>query len=392
MAILAECPICHNKQSAKNKRCKCGEDLDKAKKSKRVKYWIQFRLPDGRQRKEFVSYSINEAKDADGKRRSQKRENRIFDMLPESKITFSELSEWYEGLKSRQRLASFDRIQLSLKNFNEVFGDFSVNSIGLTDLENYQEERADKGKAAATIYQELSHVKTMVTRAFYDNKINGRALKAFNRVKRKLKKGANARKQIITIGEYLQLMQSAEMHLKAFIEIAFNTGMRKGEIRLLKWSYLDFENGFIRLPAEIPKEGKDKNIPMNHHVKKVLLSQPRALHHDYVMQYRGKPIVSRDGLKKSFAASCKEAGIPCGQKTKGGIIFHDIRRTVKTNMLAAGVDKAYRDKILGHSPQDMDLHYIQPDEDTLKAAMRKYTEWFDGEIERCKKELKKRVG
>jgi hypothetical protein len=40
MAILAECPICHRKQATKNKVCKCSENLDKAKKSKRVKYWI----------------------------------------------------------------------------------------------------------------------------------------------------------------------------------------------------------------------------------------------------------------------------------------------------------------------------------------------------------------
>jgi hypothetical protein len=86
MAILAECPICHNKQATQNKVCKCGENLDKAKRSKRVKYWIQYRLPGGKQRKEFVSYSIAEARDADGKRRVQKKENRIFDMLPEAKI------------------------------------------------------------------------------------------------------------------------------------------------------------------------------------------------------------------------------------------------------------------------------------------------------------------
>ncbi len=43
-----------------------------------------------------------------------------------------------------------------------------------------------------------------------------------------------------------------------------------------------------------------------------------------------------------------------------GIIFHDLRRTVKTNMLSAGVDKVYRDTILGHSLQGMDVHYMAP--------------------------------
>jgi hypothetical protein len=44
MAILAECPMCHNKQSNKNKTCKCGEDLDQAKRSKRIKYWIRIQM------------------------------------------------------------------------------------------------------------------------------------------------------------------------------------------------------------------------------------------------------------------------------------------------------------------------------------------------------------
>ena len=75
MAILAECPLCHRKQSVKNKLCKCGADLVKAKRSKKVRYWINFRMPDGKQRREAVGYSIEKARDADGKRRSQKREN-----------------------------------------------------------------------------------------------------------------------------------------------------------------------------------------------------------------------------------------------------------------------------------------------------------------------------
>lgn len=33
MAVLAECPICRRRQSLRNKVCKCGENLDKAKKA-----------------------------------------------------------------------------------------------------------------------------------------------------------------------------------------------------------------------------------------------------------------------------------------------------------------------------------------------------------------------
>ena len=108
MAILAECPRCHKKQAGKNKLCSCGEDLVKAKRSQRVRYWITYRLRGGKQRKEAVGFSIEEARDADGKRRGQKRENRIFEMLPEAKMTFKELTDWYVELPAVKKLVSVD--------------------------------------------------------------------------------------------------------------------------------------------------------------------------------------------------------------------------------------------------------------------------------------------
>jgi hypothetical protein len=55
MAILGECPICRKKQRIKNKICKCGENLDRAKRSSRIKFYISYRLPGGKQRMEVVS-------------------------------------------------------------------------------------------------------------------------------------------------------------------------------------------------------------------------------------------------------------------------------------------------------------------------------------------------
>ena len=98
MAILAECPICHNKQSNKNKFCKCGEDLDQAKRSRRVRYWIHYQAGGKQQRKSLAQlglnpYSLEDARDAEAKRRVDQRENRTpFAERPETKMTFNELS------------------------------------------------------------------------------------------------------------------------------------------------------------------------------------------------------------------------------------------------------------------------------------------------------------
>jgi len=393
MAILAECPICHKKQSTKNKKCKCGLALDDAKKSKKVRYWIAYRMPDGKQRSEAIGaleglnpYSITDAKEALAKRVVQKKEHRIFDMIPGSKLTFKELTDWYTELKTVKKLASYPRIEIALNNFNKVFGHREAISIAFTEIEGYQEDRIEQDLAPATVDMEICIVKTMVLKAFYDDKIDGRILKVFNNVKRKLKKGSNARKRTLSFIEYLKLIGESPEHLRNILVVAFNTGMRKGEIRKLRWSHVDFESMFIKLPAKITKEGRAKDIPINHHVKAVLDSLRPSLgvvsegHHDFVFSYNGKPIKGAGGLRRSLKTACEKVGIVFGRNVEGGFIFHDIRRTVKTNMLAAGVQKEYRDIILGHSLEGMDTHYIVPDENTLSQAMGQYTQWIDDQI------------
>jgi len=85
-------------------------------------------------------------------------------------------------------------------------------------------------------------------------------------------------------------------------------------------------------------------------------------------------------VTRNYENACKYADIPYGRKQENGITFHDIRRTVKTNMLKAGVDKVYRDIIWGHSLTGMDAYYMAPTIDDLKNVMDRYTSWFDEQL------------
>ena len=109
MAILAECPRCHRKQAVKNRNCDCGADLVKEKRLKKVRYWVVYRLANGKQRKEFVKLpdgrpaGIEEARAAEGKRKAQKIENpAILERVPAERMTFTELAEWYLDLRPGQ--------------------------------------------------------------------------------------------------------------------------------------------------------------------------------------------------------------------------------------------------------------------------------------------------
>jgi hypothetical protein len=106
VAILAECPRCHKKQAVKNRNYDCGADLVKEKRNQKVRYWVSYRLPNGKQCREFVGadedgrpLGIEEAKAAEGKRRAQKKENpSIMEKVPAGKMTFAKLTEWYLSL------------------------------------------------------------------------------------------------------------------------------------------------------------------------------------------------------------------------------------------------------------------------------------------------------
>lgn len=280
MAILAECPLCHRKQAVKNRNCAaCESDLVKPKRSGKVRYWIHYRITGGKQRWEFAGVSIEEARAAEGKRKAQKVENpAILERVPGERMTFNELAEWYLDLSTVKKLVSLERIKIAIANFNMKFGERIISSLKPLDLEDYQEKREEEGRAAATIDMEICIAKTMVTKAFDNDLVDGRTVKAFRTVKRKLRKADNARRRTLAIDEYLRLVDVAAPHLKGIITAAFNTGMRTGELRGLKWSHVDREKGFIRLPADVTKESRAKVIPINHHVRKVLAGLPRAIH------------------------------------------------------------------------------------------------------------------
>ena len=105
MGILAECPSCHKKLSVRNKLCSCGVDFDKAKQSKKVKYWINYRLPNGRQKRESVDsfeglsgFSIEDARKAEGKKRVQKAEKRFL-----SVPSYDDADCWEKGDYTQRR-------------------------------------------------------------------------------------------------------------------------------------------------------------------------------------------------------------------------------------------------------------------------------------------------
>jgi|GEM_PF-124603 len=397
MAIAAECPVCHRKLSAKRKACKCGVDLDKEKKAKKVKYHIIYRV-NGKQKWESVSsfddldgYSIEDARTAEAKRKVQKTENRLMDVKPEARMTFEELSEWYLGLEKVKSMAYYPTLAFNLNSFNSEFDDMIVGQIKLTDLENYQAKRKKEEYSDSYIDQQVGAAKRMVNKAFFNDLVGGDTVKTFKRVEKLLKKDSNARDKILSLDQFRQLMEKLPSHAKAILATAFYTGMRKGEILKLVWDKVDMKERVIRLEATDTKDREAREIPIFDELYEILKTVPKAIHDNHVFLYKGRPI---GDIRTSLTNACEEVGIPYGRKVKDGFVFHDLRHTFNTYMRKAGVHDSVIMEITGHSTTEMFHRYNTVDvEDRTQAVnqMGAYLQVLDKTLDNESQDKKKEL-
>lgn len=368
MAVMAQCPICKQRQKLANKICRCGEDLNQAKRSRRTRYWITYRVPGSRKKFwQLIGASLKEAQDADSKRRVQRREGRIFDMVPMADSTFSELFAWYMGLESVRALAWFKALQTHESIFCSIFGTRRANSLKKSDLDNFQAKLKAAGYSSAYIDQVVATARTVVNRAFEDEMLPGDCLRPFRRSRRLLKRGANARSIVLAHPQYERLMAVLPAHLAPVFAAGYWTGMRLGEILGLTWDRVDLQGRTILLEAAHTKTERARRVPIFEPLLDILRKIPRGIRTAHVFTYAGRPL--RDisaGLRTAGAA----AKIPYGRKVPGGWTFHDLRHTFITNMRRAGVPRNVRMTVSGHASAEMHDRYDTVNQDDIESAQR----------------------
>ena len=370
MAILAECPICRKMQTIKNRKCKCGEDLVKAKKSNRINYYVDYRLHNGRQRRELVGKSIEDARAVDGEKKAlKKKKPSALKISADERMTFNELAEWYLEQPDRKAKKYYPTMKINLDTFNHEFGDTIIGHLRPMDLKNYQTKRKAEKKSDSYIDQEIGAARTMIRMAFDNDIISLEPVMVFSKVKKLLKKNANARDKVLTIDEFNLLMSKLPKHTKTILATAFYTGMRKGEVLSLTWDKVDLKKKVISLEAKDTKTDEPRKIPICNTLHKILTKIPRYIHDNHVFLYAHKPI--RD-IRAGLIRACNDANIKYGRKGSDGFVYHDLRHCFTTYMRKAGVAKSVIMDITGHKTDEMFYRYNKNDNNDALEAVDKF--------------------
>jgi integrase len=243
----------------------------------------------------------------------------------------------------------------------DYFGKRQARSLTFSDVDKYRAKRAtdtaraDKPPAVSTVNREVAMLRQMLNHGVKYEMISSNPLKELRMLPEN-----NMRDVVISRDEFARLLDCAESQLKPILTLAFETGMRKGEILRLKWSQVDFRGRAIRLTANDTKTKQARIVALSPEALEALQGIARSIGgYVFVNPETGKPW---NQIKKMFRRAKVKAGLE-------HIWFHDLRRSFATQWRRDGVPESVIMRMTGHKTNQVFSRYNIVSEDDLHSAV-----------------------
>lgn len=299
----------------------------------------------------------NLARNILGKKKTQVAEGRCLDIKKVPSTTFFELCGqywklWGSHLKTRG-LASM------LGDWKCFFGNIPVKSINRHKVEIFLIEKMTGGKrklTPATRNRHLAYLSSMFNKGkewglLTDNPALGI----------KLLKENGARTRFLDQVEIQSLLTVSGKEFQPVLITVLHTGMRKGEIRKLEWSDVDFHTKVITIRES--KSGRSRIIPIDNTLYKTLVNLPSRFKGGLVFPSSHKEGRPYFDFKSHFKFTVEEAKIE-------NFRFHDLRHTFASHLVMNGVDLLVVKELLGHQSLTMTEKYAHLAPDHRSRAIR----------------------
>jgi integrase len=161
--------------------------------------------------------------------------------------------------------------------------------------------------------------------------------------------------RVYSADEFRRLWAASNPKWKLILEMAAIMGMRRGEIRNLRWDYLDFKEGLIRLPKEATKTRRGRTVPVEPQILEALrtlepLIRPKS---GWVFPNSKDNNLAMNPTDRTWRRIQKRAGV------KGK--FHWLRHSNVSWAVRGGFAPKLVQKTRGMSSQVMDRIYTHAD-------------------------------
>ena len=230
----------------------------------------------------------------------------------------------------------------------DFFGKYRLSEISPFLVERYKQQRRetpthhDKPRKAASVNRELECLSKIFSLAVDNNLIPQNPCRKVRKLR-----ADSGRERYLTPDEEERLMLALEdspVHLKRFVILSLETGLRRGELLALASNQVDFLKNEIRIVQ--PKTGLAKTVPLSS-MARAVLQERMAEESKYSLIVFFFNVAD---VKKSFRSACKRAGIE-------DFRIHDLRHTAATRWREAGADEFTVMRLLGHTRIDTSAIY-----------------------------------
>ena len=128
----------------------------------------------------------------------------------------------------------------------------------------------------------------------------------------------------------------------------------------MRWEDFDFESNVIRVPRQITKNGKGRDLPMSAIIKEVLI-ELRGDGNRVGEVFPG-PGDSENSISLRVQTVCNSIGLT-------DVRLHVLRQTFATRLKDAGVNPFTVRDLLGHAKVQMTDHYTHANFETMKKGV-----------------------
>ncbi len=233
-----------------------------------------------------------------------------------------------------------ERHEYCLTHLVEHWGkDFPVKDIWIPEIKQYQMGRLRQGAAPATVNREKSTLSKMFQVLMECRRVDVNPA----RLVKNLSEKSGERQVYISYADFNLILFRLLGFYRPVAQMAYYTGMRKGEIRNLRRSQVNLSRRIILIGPEDTKEGHWKRIPIHRELIPVLEDSMklRSIGSDHVFLRDCAPLTKGNG-RRPWEDAVEALNLDSTPH------FHDLRHTWKTNARRSGMDPEIRESILGH--------------------------------------------
>lgn len=328
---------------------------------------VQYSDVEGRRRQK-VRYCVTHAA---AKSKVKQLQSEIED-LKSDRVSFRQLDAFFRReylheakFVGGQKISGFRQSIVAIKGYLDTalkyFGDMPIDEVRFAHLQSYKKLIAAKptrGGSGVRSVSDVNHHMKRVRRLFTIAVEQGwLTVNPFSRGSGLIQDSFEVeRTRILSPVEENRLLAECvgrRKYLRPIVIFAIETGCRRGEMKALKWSDVNFEGRYIKIVGTSTKTLKSRLVPISDRLAETMAELWRNS-----VRRQNADVFGNASFRKAFTGACAAADLP-------DVHFHDLRHTAITRMLEKGISPPLVMKISGHTQQKTFLRYVNQSESSI---------------------------